>query len=574
MKRAFLKKKKTKVRRIFIMKFFYFFIFILISVFNHIAHANSDPYPKNHKIDVINYVFNITLSDTSDIINCIVTVDLRVLETGVERIRLDLISTSKELKNKGMIVQNVKSDGISLKFLHEEDELWIYPNQVPLKKNRIKFTIHYQGIPSEGLKIGNNKYGDRTFFSDNWPNLGRNWLATVDHPYDKAKCEFIVTAPDHYQVISNGLKIEETNLDGNQKRTHWKQSVPIAPWLYVLGVAEFAVQYVDEFDGKSIQTWVFKQDRNAGFYDFAEPTKKVLEFYSEYIGPYSYEKLANIQSNSVSGGMESASAILYSANSVKGDRNTRWRNVVIHEIAHQWFGNSVTEFDWDDVWLSEGFATYFTLLFIEHQYGRDIFVEGLKSSKEKIESYHIKNPNYTIIHDNLKNMKDVTSSQTYQKGSWVLHMLRGVLGTDLFWEGIRNYYSKYKDLNASTNDFRRIMEEVSGLDLSRFFHQWLYSPGKLKLDGDWFYDKKKGEILLEINQIQNWEGLIEMPIEIGIEFKSNKKIKKVQLKDKTNLYRIKVDQKPLQVILDPNLWVLMNSNFKLTFRDENYKRIN
>ena len=330
MKRAFLKKKKTKVRRIFIMKFFYFFIFILISVFNHIAHANSDPYPKNHKIDVINYVFNITLSDTSDIINCIVTVDLRVLETGVERIRLDLISTSKELKNKGMIVQNVKSDGISLKFLHEEDELWIYPNQVPLKKNRIKFTIHYQGIPSEGLKIGNNKYGDRTFFSDNWPNLGRNWLATVDHPYDKAKCEFIVTAPDHYQVISNGLKIEETNLDGNQKRTHWKQSVPIAPWLYVLGVAEFAVQYVDEFDGKSIQTWVFKQDRNAGFYDFAEPTKKVLEFYSEYIGPYSYEKLANIQSNSVSGGMESASAILYSANSVKGDRNTRWRNVVIH----------------------------------------------------------------------------------------------------------------------------------------------------------------------------------------------------------------------------------------------------
>ena len=224
--------------------------------------------------------------------------------------------------------------------------------------------------------------------------------------------------------------------------------------------------------------------------------------------------------------------------------------------------------------MSEGFATYFTLLFIEHQYGHDIFVEGLKSSKERIESFHNKNPKYTIIHDNLKNMKDVTSSQTYQKGSWVLHMLRGVLGTDLFWEGIRNYYSKYKDLNASTNDFRRIMEEVSGLDLSRFFHQWLYSPGKLKLDGDWFYDKKKGEIILEINQIQSWEGLIEMPIEIGIEFKSNKKIKKVQLKEKTNLYRIKVDKKPLQVILDPNLWVLMNSNFKLPFRDEKYKGIN
>ena len=269
-------------------------------------------------------------------------------------------------------------------------------NKILKKNDRIKLIIFYEGIPFEGLQIGENKYGDRTFFSDNWPNKGRHWLATVDHPYDKATCEFIVTAPNHYQVISNGLKIEETNLDGNQKKTHWKQSIPIATWLYVLGVAEFAVQYVDEFDGKSIQTWVFKQDRDAGFYDFAEPTKKALEFYSNNIGPYSYEKLANIQSNSVSGGMEAASAILYSANSVKGDRNTRWRNVVIHEIAHQWFGNSVTEYDWDDVWLSEGFAT-FTLLFIEHQYGYDEFMKGLKLSKDKVDSFLKKIPTIQLF---------------------------------------------------------------------------------------------------------------------------------------------------------------------------------
>ena len=361
-----------------------------------------------------------------------------------------MVNVSEKLENKGMTVQDVKSENGSLKFLHEKDELWIYLNEPLLKNERKKFTISYSGIPSEGLHIGENKYGDRTFFSDNWPNRGRHWLATVDHPYDKAKCEFIVTAPNHYQVVSNGLKIEETNLDKNQKRTHWKQSIPIASWLYVLGVAEFAVQYVDEFEGKSIQTWVFKQDREAGFYDFAVPTKKALEFYSDYVGPFSYEKLANIQSNSVSGGMEAASAILYSANSVKGDRNTRWRNVVIHEIAHQWFGNAVTEYDWDDIWLSEGFATYFTLLFIEHYYGKEAFIEGLISSKKRVESFHEKNPDYTIIHDNLKNMKDVTSSQTYQKGSWVLHMLRGVLGTEIFWKGIRSYYSKFKDLNATT----------------------------------------------------------------------------------------------------------------------------
>ena len=389
-------------------RYFCFYLLILSGFYNN-SYAIIDPYPKNEKVDILNYIFDITLSDSSDLVKFKVTVDLRVLDTGVEKIRLDLVNTSKKLGNKGMTVNEIKSSGSHLNFLHEQNELWIKMNKILKKNDRIKLIIFYEGIPFEGLQIGENKYGDRTFFSDNWPNKGRHWLATVDHPYDKATCEFIVTAPNHYQVISNGLKIEETNLDGNQKKTHWKQSIPIATWLYVLGVAEFAVQYVDEFDGKSIQTWVFKQDRDAGFYDFAEPTKKALEFYSDNIGPYSYEKLANIQSNSVSGGMEAASAILYSANSVKGDRNNRWRNVVIHEIAHQWFGNSVTEYDWDDVWLSEGFATYFTLLFIEHQYGYDEFMKGLKLSKDKVDSFHKKNPNYTIIHDNLKNMNDVKS---------------------------------------------------------------------------------------------------------------------------------------------------------------------
>ena len=119
--------------------------------------------------------------------------------------------------------------------------------------------------------------------------------------------------------------------------------------------------------------------------------------------------------------------------------------------------------------MSEGFATYFTLLFIEHQYGRDAFVKGLKSSQKRVDSFHKKNPEYTIIHNNLKDMNEVTSSQTYQKGSWVLHMLRGVLGTEIFREGIRAYYLKFKDLNASTEDFKMVMEEVSGLSLTYFF---------------------------------------------------------------------------------------------------------
>ena len=112
------------------------------------------------------------------------------------------------------------------------------------------------------------------------------------------------------------------------------------------------------------------------------------------------------------------------------------------------------------------------------------------------------------------------------------------------------------------------MEEVSGLNLNPFFQQWLYKPGTLELDGQWFYDKQNKELVLEMNQIQKGGGLIQMTIEIGIDFLNHTKIVKIQLKDKQCVYKIKVDQKPLKIILDPNLWVLMNSNFELPYQSK------
>lgn len=527
------------------------------------AEAFFDTYPKNPNIDVINYIFRLDLSDTTDEIVGEATVDVRFLVDGIQEVRLDLTNASKDLSGKGMNVSRVTGDGKAVEYRHENNALIVRLLTASKANQREKFTIFYKGIPATGLKIANNKYGDRTFFSDNWPDKGRNWLPTVDHPSDKAMCEFIVTAPNHYQVVSNGLKIEETDLPGNRRVTHWKQSVPIASWLYVLGVARFAVQYVDEFEGKSIQTWVYHQDRDAGFYDFDVVTKKALAFYSDAVGPFPYEKLANIQSNSVSGGMEAASAILYSENSVVGDRNVRWRNVVIHEIAHQWFGNSVTEKDWDEIWLSEGFATYFTLLFIEHQYGRDEFVEGLRSSKKSVDAFYLKNPNYRLVHDNLKDMKDVTTSQIYQKGSWTLHMLRGVVGTENFWKGIRAYYRQYRDSHATVADFRRVMEEVSGKDLSGFFEQWLYKPGTLKYKGNWSYDANTKQVTIKLDQVQTDGSLFKMPVQIAVYYSGQTKpqMQTVQADAKSNVFSINVSGEPEKVILDPEMWVLMDADF-------------
>jgi aminopeptidase N len=504
------------------------------------------------------------LFDDKDIIEGKTTIRVLFKTTEIKEIRLDLISKSEALAGKGMEIKHIATNGKVLDYLHEKDVLIIKLEASPKAGTEVEIALEYSGIPASGLKIGPNKHGDRTFFSDNWPNRARNWLPTVDHPYDKATSEMIIIAPNRYQVISNGLLMEETNLTNNLKRTHWKQSIPIASWLYVLGVAEFAVQYLEPFEGKSIQTWVYKQDREAGFYDFAVPTKHTLEFFSDYVGPFAYEKLANIQSNSVGGGMEAASAIFYGDNSVNGERTTRWQHVIIHEVAHQWFGNAVTEYDWDDVWLSEGFATYFTLLFREHAYGREDFVSGLKSSRDRVFNFYKDNKDYRIVHDNLDDMSKVTTGQTYQKGAWILHMLRDLLGDEVFKAGIQDYYARYMNLNATTSDFRNEMEMSSGKDLESFFSQWLYNGGHIVIEGDWSYDEIKKEIKININQLQNDGSQFSFPIEFGIYNEGNDlpQIVRVEVKEQKGTFSIPAQVMPQEVILDPRTVLLAEWKFE------------
>lgn len=522
-----------------------------------------DTYPKNPGIDALNYAFRIELTDSSDALRGEMTMDLRFVSADVRAVRLDLVKRSAALDGKGMTVSAVLLDGTAVPFTHEDSELRVPLPAVPAAQQRAQLTVRYAGTPFTGLQVGKNRHGDRTFFSDNWPDKGRHWLPTIDHPSDKAASEFIVTAPSHYQVVSNGLQVETTDLPGNRRLTHWKNSVPIAPWLYVLGVARFAVQQVDTFEGKAIETWVYPQDRDAGFRDFATPSRQVLAFYSDYIGPFAYERLANIQASSVSGGMEAASAILYNEKSVTGTRDVRWRNVVIHEIAHQWFGNAVTEADWDDVWLSEGFATYFTLLFIEHAYGRDEFLRGLADSRRTVLRFAAEHPGYTIVHRNLARMEDVTSSHTYQKGSWILHMLRGVVGDAAFQRGIRTYYQRHFNANATTADFRRAMEEASGQALGWFFEQWLYQPGNLRIAGRWRYDARAKQVTVTLEQVQGDGSVFRMPLEIAVHTPGQAVpgIQRVELHAKTHTFSFPASAPPDDVWLDPHHKLLMEATF-------------
>ncbi|MDP7672424.1 MAG: M1 family metallopeptidase, partial [Vicinamibacterales bacterium] len=528
------------------------------------APVSADIFPRQPGIDVEHYVFRIGLSDATDEISGEATVRIRFRTDGLTEVALDLASVSA---GTGMTVTAVMAieamplGGQALAFVHQDDRLRV-TLPTPSRAGELGgFTVVYQGEPAAGLSIGSNKHGERSFFSNNWPHRARQWLPTVDHPYDKATSEFIVTAPSHYQVVSNGRLQETLDLPGDLRRTHWKQSVPIASWLNALGAARFAVHHAGEVAGVPLQTWVFRQDRDAGIRDFEPPARQVMEFFSEQIGPYPYEKLANVQAADLGGGMELASAIFYGENSVKGEG--RLTGLVAHEIAHQWFGDSVTEDDWDDVWLSEGFATYFALLFTEHAFGRDRFVAGLERSRDAVIRFDASNPDYRVVHDELSDMADVLSRQIYQKGGWTLHMLRGVLGTDEFWSGIREYYRRYRDTNASTDDFRRVMEEVGGQDLGWFFEQWLYRGGVPRVDGSWRYDADGGRVEIELRQTQSGDSF-RLPLTVGlsVDGQAERRVERIELRERTGRFTIAVDGEPPSVVLDPDVWVLMDATFE------------
>jgi aminopeptidase N len=523
-----------------------------LSLFAPLAPA--DTYPRQTKVDAVHYAFQITLNDENDEITGQATITLRFTGAGVTEVALDLTSASND---KGMTVAEVTSNQTTVTFKHQADRLVLSLPAPAQEGERRQFIVRYHGVPAGGLRMLRNKFGERVFFSENWPNNARQWLPMIDHPYDKATSEFIIIAPVKYQVVANGLLQEEIDLGDGRRLTHWKQDVPIASWLNAIGVAQFAVHHDGLVKGVPHQTWVYHQERTTGPAWFETRSRQAMEFYSENIGPYSYEKLANVEAAGFGGGTEHASAIFYGENSILTRPDT---GLIAHEIAHQWFGNSVTEKDWDDVWLSEGFATYFTLLVAEHYEGRDAFVAGLKRSRDQVFSLEKENPGTAVLHDNLADMKKVLNRIIYQKGGWTLHMLRQQMGTEKFWAGIRDYYQRYRNGSATTEDFRRVMEENSGLELSWFFQQWLSRAGSPVIEGSWRYDAPTKRVVIELAQTQPG-GPYRLPLEVGLTTDGITKIEKIEFTQKQQRFDLFADREPGTVALDPNTWMLVETRF-------------
>jgi len=525
------------------------------------ARAQNAPASPRDGIDVERYRFALTLSDDSDRIEGGARVRVRFLADTVRTFALDLIGKDDGGDGTGMTVESVQRDGEDVPYEHENDRLRINA-EAPKKGDQRTYRIEYAGVPANGLIIAKNRYGDRTFFGDNWPNRARHWLPTVDHPSDKAPVAFRVTAPDAYQVISNGRLRERTDLPGPATLTRWQSTEPLPTKVMVIGAARFAVEYVDTVDGVPVQSWVFPQNRKTAFREMAR-AERILKFYEDRIANYPYVKLANVQSKTRYGGMENASAIFYSEDALADDESDE--ALVAHEVAHQWYGDSVTETAWPHLWLSEGFATYLTDLYFLDQYGPERFEKRMRAERKGAVRATNELPDTPLVDTTFADPNELLTGLPYVKGAWVLHMLRARAGAETFWEGLRSYYRKHASGNASTSDFRAAMEAASGQDLEHFFEQWTRRPGLPRYEGTWSYDAGAGEVRVTLRQTQD-EPVFEHPLEVGVYAESENAdphIETVQIDEREETFALEApSERPAAVRLDPRVRVLMAASFK------------
>jgi aminopeptidase N len=357
--------------------------------------------------------------------------------------------------------------------------------------------------------------------------------------------------------------------EGDRRTWIWEVSVPISPYNMVIGAADLEIRTVglaacgqapasQRDDGcVEVTYWVYPQD-----VERAEPSfrraAEMVDYFTDLIGPFPFEKLANVQSATRFGGMENASAIFYSEQGIASGRNME--GTVSHEIAHQWFGDAVTEANWHHLWLSEGFATYFGAQFFEAADGQESFRERMEQNRQRVvSSGDAARPIYDPAETDLFAL---LNANNYPKGGWVLHMLRGLMGDEAFFAGIREYYGRYLHQAVLTEDFQSVMEEAYGESLDWFFRQWIYEPGfpTFETEHRWIPSStgSGGSVEVTVRQVQrdDWP-TFRTALEIEIVSAGGSVRRTVEVTEREATLRVDgVGAEPTDVILDPDGWVL------------------
>lgn len=416
-----------------------------------------------------------------------------------------------------------------------------------------EITVYYRGAPRDGLIIGTNRHGRRVVFADNWPDRAHHWFPAEDHPSDKATVEFTVEVPSGWRAVANGALVGLDTLEGGGTRWRWAISRPVPTYTMVIGAAKFSVVPLGTTDAIPQTLWVYPEDSAFAASGPFRWVGKMLEVYSDLIGPFPYEKLAHVESSTRFGGMENSTAIFYPESGFR-DRSLS-EETVAHEIAHQWFGDAVTPGDWHHLWLSEGFASYLGPMFFEQVGEAPRFRDAMERNRRV---YFLSDVvDRPIIDTAQKVSLDLLNANAYPKAAWVLHMLRAELGDSVFLAGLGNYYRRFRDSSVLSADFQRVMEEVSGRSLGWFFEQWLLQPGYPRLRVEWAY--RDGRLGLDVRQVQEqrW-GAFKLRLPVRVEFeKGDAEEFVVRLSGWRSELERRVRDRPRQVSLDPGGTLLM-----------------
>lgn len=464
---------------------------------------------------------------------------------------------------------NLKVDSIifqsqKIAFQRGNDAISIHLGQTLPAGKLDSVKIFYQGIPiSDGFGsfINSSHNGTPIVWTLSEPFGSRDWWPCKNNASDKAdSMDIWITSPKEYKAASNGLRQGEW-IVGDQKITHWKHRYPISSYLVCMAITNFIEmeEYVPLGSRNLLmQTFCYPENQNL-FKTHTPLVIQTLQYFNDLLGefPFINEKYGHVQFG-WGGGMEHQTAtFLYSPD----------ESLMSHELAHQWFGDKITLKSWQDIWLNEGFASYFASIDLEKKYPQTAIL-GRKNEIAHITSL----PGGSVFVKDTTNVNRIFDGRlSYTKGSHLLYMLRWILGDDLFMKGIRNYLndSHLAYGNATSIDFQRHMEKVSGVDLNYFFEQWLYGEGYPTFHVEWT-PIGKSKVMIKVDQKASHPSVNFFKIPVALKFQNATQQKTIVVQNDFNQQNYLEDIGFIAdtVIIDPEYWLISGKNTSVKVPDD------
>jgi aminopeptidase N len=461
-----------------------------------IAPASRFPYAPG--VDVRHYDVALTLDGQGRALQSLATLTLQRART-VDTLRLDLLALTVDRVLVNDRVREFRRDSARV--------------HIPLRASdgtRVRIGVAYRGEPSDGLIVRTDSSRGWSAFGDNWPNRARHWIPSIDHPSDKATIAWSVTAPSRLTVVANGRRVArrlhaERAGEERMATTRYVLTQPIPTYLMVVGVASLREHTLGRTacgraaDGGCVpqSVWTFPPEAPSMPGNFREAGRIVTTF-ADWLGTFPYPRLSHVQSATRFGGMENASAIFYSDQAFRsGSVGT---SLIAHETAHQWFGDAVTPRRWADLWLSEGFATFLAAAYTQRSRGDSAYLDDMRRIRAEILAAPVVASRPVVDSVGAETPLTLLNANSYQKGGFVLHMLRARIGDAAFFGALRDYQRTHRHGTATTDDFRRAAERRSGTSLADFFGQWLHRPGWASLSITWNFRPETGTLALQIMQ--------------------------------------------------------------------------